>query len=228
MASAKGVLLSAVGKLVLRDTKVASVVELAPTLRAITLEGAGLRDIAWTAGDKIQVLLSSLDVRTYTPVAWADGTTKLVVYDHGDSPGASWSRRAKPGDPCRFVGPQRSLQRRAGKPAVVFGDETSIGVVAALATEPNLTAVLEVSSPAHVAAAFAALGTKATIACVVRTAGDAHLAECARTLAEQRGAELMLTGRAQSIRVVQATLKASGVRSHANKAYWSVGKTGLD
>jgi len=228
MPSAKGLLLSAVGKLVLRDTVVASVVGLAPTLRAITLEGAGLRDVAWTAGDKIQVLLSSLDVRTYTPIEWTAGVTKLVVYDHGDSPGAAWSRRVKAGDACRFIGPQRSLQRHAGKPAVVFGDETSIGVVAALAREPNLTAVLEVSSPEHVTAAFAALGTKANIACIARSAGDAHLAECASKLAEPRGAELMLTGRAQSIRVVQAKLKTSGVRSEANKAYWSVGKTGLD
>ncbi len=141
MASAKGLLLSAIGKLVLRDTKVSAVRELAPSLRAITVEGADLRDIAWTAGDKIQLLLSSLDVRTYTPIAWdhKTGSTTLVVYDHGDSPGASWSRRAKVGDPCRFVGPQRSVQRHGGKPAVVFGDETSIGVVAALAREPNLT-----------------------------------------------------------------------------------------
>ncbi len=228
MASAKGMLLSAIGKLVLRDTKVAAVSELAPSLRAITIEGADLRDIAWTAGDKIQVLLSSLDVRTYTPIEWKAGTTKLVVYDHGDSPGASWSRRAKLGDPCRFVGPQRSLQRHANKPVVVFGDETSVGVVAALAREPNLTAVLEVSSPENVTAAFAALGTQATIVCIARTAGDAHLADCASKLAEHRGAELMLTGRAQSIRVLQAKLKSSGVRSEANKAYWSVGKTGLD
>lgn len=228
MPSAKGLLLSAVGKLVLRDTKVTSVVELTPTLRTITLEGAGLRDVAWTAGDKIQVLLSSLDVRTYTPIEWSAGVTRLVVYDHGDSPGASWSRRVKAGEACRFIGPQRSLQRHAGKPAVVFGDETSIGVVTALAREPDLTAVLEVSSPEHVTAAFAALGTTANILCIARSAGDAHLAECAIKLAELRGAELMLTGRAQSIRVVQAKLKASGVRSEANKAYWSVGKTGLD
>lgn len=221
-------LLSAIGKLVLRHTKVSAVAELAPTLRSITIEGAGLRDIAWTAGDKIQVLLSSLDVRTYTPVAWQDGTTKLVVYDHGDSPGASWSRRVKVGDPCRFVGPQRSLRRHGNKPAVVFGDETSIGVVAALALEPNLSAVLEVRSPENVIAAFAALGTQASIFCVARIAGDAHLAECASTLAEHRSAELMLTGRAQSIQVLQTKLRSAGVRSEANKAYWSVGKTGLD
>ncbi len=227
MASAKGMLLSAIGKLVLRGTTVGAVTELAPSLRAITLESADLRDLAWTAGDKIQVLLSSLDVRTYTPIEWTAGATTLVIYDHGDSPGASWSRRAKVGDPCRFVGPQRSLHRTP-KPAVVFGDETSIGVVAALAREPNLSAVLEVSSPAHVTAAFAALGTKANIDCVARTPGDAHLAECASKLAEHRGAELMLTGRAQSIRALQAKLRSSGVRSEANKAYWSVGKTGLD
>lgn len=223
-------LLSAIGKLVLRETKVSAVVELAPTLRAITLEGADLRDIAWTAGDKIQVLLPSLDVRTYTPVSWnhLTGSTTLVAYDHGDSPGASWSRRAKPGDACKFVGPQRSLQRRASKPCVIFGDETSVGVVAALAEQPNLSAVLEVSSPEHVTAAFAALGVNASVVCIARSSGDAHLADCASKLAEHRGAELLLTGRAQSIRAVQTALRSSGVRSLANKAYWSVGKTGLD
>jgi NADPH-dependent ferric siderophore reductase len=231
MSSAKGFLLNAIGKLVLRETTIASITELAPTLRAIAIEGASLRDVAWTPGDKIQVLLSSLDVRTYTPVSWdhKTGATKLVVYDHGDSPGASWSRRAKLGDVVKFVGPQRSLSR-SSKPCVLFGDETSIGVAVALAGRPGLSAVLEVSSPADVMAALTALGVDSTITCVQRSAGDAHLGECATKLSSQLtgGAELVLTGRAQSIKAIQNRLRSSGIRAGSNKAYWSVGKTGLD
>jgi NADPH-dependent ferric siderophore reductase len=82
-----------------------------------------LRDVSWTPGDKIQILLSTLDVRTYTPSAWdaRAGIAEIIAFEHGDSPGAVWSRRVAVGDACRFVGPQRSV-RRAARPGVLFGD----------------------------------------------------------------------------------------------------------
>ena len=240
MASTKGLLLSAIGKLVLRDTRVTAVTPIGEHLRTVTLEGAALRDIAWTPGDKIQVLLPSRDVRTYTPMSWDEraGITELLVFDHGDSPGSAWGRRVKPGDTCRFVGPQRSLRRLAKRPAVLFGDETSFAVASALARavpDRPLASVFEVASSTEAQVALDALKLADYGTCVAidRAGSDRHLAQVVEQLqhllAANPGAELVLTGRAQSIQGVRAKLRETGSRPHsATKAYWSVGKTGLD
>jgi NADPH-dependent ferric siderophore reductase len=243
MTSTKGVLLAAMGRLVLREARVAEVREVSAHVRRIVISGDGLLDVVWRAGDKIQVLLPTRDVRTYTPAAWdADqGTTELLVFDHGDhgdSPGAVWGRRVRAGDACRFVGPQRSLGRSRGRAGVVFGDETSYAVALAMARavpSAPLVCVLEVGDRAEGEAVVAAigLGDRAQVAVIERSANDAHLAEVATELARglraHPGAELLLTGRAQSIQAVRARLRAAGVGDRAaNKAYWAPGKTGLD
>ena len=139
------------------------------------------------------------------------------------------------GDTVRFVGPQRSLRRTKGRTAVLFGDETSFGVASALArTEPaTLFGVFEVTSREASEPVIAAIGNGAPLTLVERSAGDAHLAtltnQVKALLAAHQGAELLLTGRAQSIQVLQSRLRDSGVRRrNAAKPYWAVGKTGLD
>ncbi len=91
-------------------------------------------------------MLPSLDTRTYTPCGWdpTRGATSLRVVDHGGGPGAGWTRAVRPGDAVRFVGPQRSLRAPVGA-AVVYGDETSFGLVEALGG----VGVLEVRDPAR-------------------------------------------------------------------------------
>lgn len=230
MASAKGLLLGALS-FITRSARVTSVRDIGPGLRAIGLAGSGLRDVSWTPGDKIQLLLPTRVVRTYTPSRWANGELELIAFDHGDAPGSTWSRRAAVGDELRFVGPQRSL-RRSARPTVLFGDETSYGLAIALAAaapEP-LVSIFEVGSDTH-AKLVGDLGITAT--CIVRTASDGHIGDVATALAAAMRAdarsELVLSGRAQSIQLVRDRLRALGVTSRpANKAYWSVGKSGLD
>ncbi|MCQ6458553.1 hypothetical protein, partial [Vibrio parahaemolyticus] len=79
------------------------------------------------------------------------GTTELLVFEHGTSPGARWSRDVAIGDGCRFVGPQRSIRRSPDRFAVVFGDETSFAVASALfkaGRADAFVAVFEVGSRA--------------------------------------------------------------------------------
>lgn len=238
MASPKGLLLSAVGRLVLRHARVTAVEDLGGHLRRIALASDELRGASWTAGDKVQVLLPSKDVRTYTPLAWdrTRGATAVVAFDHGDSPGARWARTVKAGDPCGFVGPQRSITRTPTRPAILFGDETSLGVAHALGhVEPAapLTCVLEVGDPAALAPALDLLGLDDAAVMIARRADDGHLAAVAAQLAAahhaQRDAELIFTGRGQSIQALRTRLRELGVAARGpTKAYWSVGKSGLD
>lgn len=236
MTSTKGLLLSAIGRLVLRQAHVTAVEPLAPHLRRVELAGDDLRGAAWVAGDKVQVLLPDRDVRTYTPIFWdaAEGRTALVVHDHGDGPGARWARTVAAGATCGFVGPQRSLARTRGRPAILFGDETSLGVAHAMRRAgPNapLACVLEVG-PGDLAPALATLELDDAVS-VPRQAHDAHLRAVADHIhAAQRAhphAELILSGRAQSIQTLRGHLRAAGAAHRgASKAYWSVGKSGLD
>jgi NADPH-dependent ferric siderophore reductase len=228
MASAKGLVLDTLGRVFTRTARVSAVRDLGHGLRIITVAGPSLRDVHWTRGDKIQIVLPSRDVRTFTPSRWDKGELDLIAFAHGDAPGSLWSRRAAIGDELRFVGPQRSL-KRSSRHTVLFGDETSIGLAVAFAHAP-LTTILEVGTIAR-APVVAGLGVPST--CIERVAGDAHVGDLASAIATALRAnpssELVMSGRAQSIQLVRTRLRTLGITERpANKAYWSVGKVGLD
>src|SRR5262245_29058300 len=110
MASGKGRLLSALGGLVLRQGRVSQTRQVSARFRWLAVSVAGLRQLDWTPGDKIQVLLPGLDVRTYTPFNWQrDGETlELLLYRNqpldvapaDEHPGTRWIRTVCVGDPC--------------------------------------------------------------------------------------------------------------------------------
>lgn len=235
MASGKGLLLGALGGLLLRDATVRRVSIIAPSFRAVELAGPALRGVAFHPGDKVQVLLPSRDVRTFTPLRWDPeaGVTELLVHHHADTPAGAWIRRLAVGDACRFVGPQRSLRIAGPGPVVLFGDETSCALAHALAAAPGveLACVLEATAPADLRVALGDLAEHATL--VPRDAAEDHIPTIVDHLhaarARHPGASLLLTGRAQAIQAVRAALKARSLpAATANRAYWSAGKTGLD
>lgn len=243
MASGKGILINALGGLVLREGRVSRVRDVGARFRWLSVQGDGLRDLEWTPGDKVQVLLPGLDMRTYTPLRWdrAAGTTELLLYRNQpatadpatERPGTRWIRTVQEGDACRFVGPQRSLSVAAA-PAVLFGDETSFAVARALGSgaSPPPACVFEVSAPSECTQVLAELGLPDAV-CIERAAADAHLEtvneRLQRLLDERPGARLLMTGRAQAIQALQLRRRAAGQpRPHKTKAYWSLGKAGLD
>jgi NADPH-dependent ferric siderophore reductase len=117
---------------------------------------------------------------------------------------------------------------------VLFGDETSFGLAAALRECPpgaGAIHVFEASDVAESRPVLEAIGLgQATL--IERIADDAHLAaaeaEVLRLAAS--GAHFVLTGKASSIQRVSRALKADRIVSSRvkTKAYWAPGKTGLD
>lgn len=244
MGSGKGFLLNALGGLVLRQGQVCRTRDLSPRFRWLTVQGDALRDADWTPGDKVQVLLPTLEVRTYTPLAWdrAAGTTELLLFRNQPQsvspeaahPGTRWISTVREGNACRFVGPQRSLSVAADMPAVLFGDETSFAVARALsrAATNALACVFEVSARSECAEVLAELGLAEAV-CVERIPDESHLAvvneQLQALLVKRAGAALLMTGRAQAIQGLQARRRTAGqARPYKNKAYWSLGKAGLD
>lgn len=236
MASAKTMLGNLLGRFLFHDARVTQVREVSRAFRQLDCEGPALRGQGWSPGDKVQVYLPGLGMRTYTPLSWdeARGATAFLVYLHGDSPGAKWGREARVGDAVQFFGPRRSVSLESGDaPVILFGDETSFAVAHAFRTgaKRDVTAVFEVSSREACAPALRELGFEGRD--VERTAADAHLAQVHERLKEalkaRPGATLVMTGRAQSIQALRSRLRGDGERATPKvKAYWAVGKVGLD
>jgi NADPH-dependent ferric siderophore reductase len=222
----------------MRPARVAAVETLSAHFRLVDLEGEALRNVTWTAGQKVQVSMGSgLSARTFTPMSWnADsGRTRILTFAHGAGPGSRWASSLHEGDTCQFFGPRRSLDLSGlESPVVLFGDETSFGMAAALRDSPQGAGAIHVFEASDVAGArpvLEAIGLgQATL--IERIVGDAHLAaveaEMLRLAANR--AHFVLTGKASSIQRASRALKAVGVASSRvkTKAYWAPGKIGLD
>jgi len=222
----------------MRPARVAAVEMPAPLFRLIDLEGDALKAVAWVVGQKIQIAMGSgLSARTYTPMSWdaERGRTRLLAFAHGDGPGSLWVSGLGAGDTCAFAGPRRSLDLSdIGTPVVLFGDETSFALAAALHHGPHAAGaryLLEVSNLAEAQTVLAAIGL-GTATAIGRAADDSHLtaieAELLRLAAGRT--DIILTGKASSIQRLSRALKTAGVASSRikAKAYWAPGKVGLD
>jgi len=231
-----GLLEATVQKLFTRSVTVEDIVEIGSAFRLITLGGAALADVVWTPGDKLQMQLGGWVQRTYTPIDWdaTAGRTRFLAHLHADGPGTQWARRLRIGDACVVFGPRKSIAlARTDAPVIVFGDETSLGLAAALSRHGAVSVLLEVASVAdtlpaleHLHLAGAHLSTRA--------AGGAHLSDMeshlSALLMQDAGAAIVLTGQAASIARMARFLRETGIGAgqRHSKAYWANGKKGLD
>lgn len=230
-----GTIEGALLRLFTKEARVAAARFLEERFRVVTLAGPALRDVTWSPGQKVQIALGGWVQRTYTPMSWdaSAGTTELLLFDHGEAPGATWARTLEVGDVCTLFGPRASLALAdVPRPALVFGDETSIGLAHALRHTPGGTkdvdVVLEVDDRALVQKVLDALGLTG-VTLVERRAGEAHLEDVA-SLVKRSLAGAALTGKATSIQRLNRALRARGMTSRQlrTRAYWAPGKTGLD
>ncbi|MCP3369465.1 siderophore-interacting protein [Bradyrhizobium cajani] len=222
----------------MRPARVATVKTLSPHFRLVGLEGDALKDVAWTAGQKIQVAMGAgLSARTYTPMSWdaGGGRTRLLAFAHGEGPGSRWASALREGESCQFFGPRRSLELVGLEaPVILFGDETSFGLAAALRDSLQAGGALHMFETTDVAESQRVLDAVNLGAArlIPRSADDAHLAavEAEMLRLAANGAQFVLTGKASSIQRISRALKAAGVASSRmrTKAYWAPGKTGLD
>ncbi|MCF8469573.1 MAG: siderophore-interacting protein [Parvibaculum sp.] len=239
MLKKPGIVEASLLKWLTRPAHVSDVREINARFRIFELEGESLRDAAWMPGQKAQMQLGGFVSRTYTPMGWdnAKGTTRFLAYLHGDAPASRWAAALKPGDLCLMFGPHRSLDvGEAGRPLILFGDETSFGLAASMAATKRGAAgcsfLFEVTSEEESRQALDALGIAATL--VERRAGDTHLdalaASLERMIETDASTHFALTGKAPSIQRLSRGLKQRGITSAQikAKAYWAPGKTGLD
>jgi NADPH-dependent ferric siderophore reductase len=226
MASAKALLGAVAGRFLFRHGQVRQVSKLSEHFTRIDVVGTELAGAPFEPGDKVQVFLPSVGMRTYTPVTWAaDGSTWFVGYAHGAGPGSQWVRAVKKGDEVALFGPRRSIDASSlPGPLVVVGDETSVAVALSL-TRANagrqVMALLEASSPEETRDVARQLElTNVT----VFPRGALEPLGQALTAQLQLGATPIFTGRAATIQALKKGRSVGG----KTKAYWAEGKRGLD
>ena len=215
---AKALLGAVAGRFLFRHGVATAVTALSEHFTRIDVRGAELDGAEFVAGDKVQVFLPGLGMRTYTPVTWDRDATWFVGFKHGEGPGSKWVGSVKVGDEVAMMGPRRSIdsQNFAG-PLVLLGDETSLAVAVAIARTKPLVAVLEARVPDEVRRVAAAIGLED-----VRVEARGDVEALARHVPAD--ATPIFTGNAKTIQA----LKQRGLRGGKAKAYWAEGKRGLD
>lgn len=222
----------------LNTARVTGVSRLSARFVQIDLQAEAFRSAAWTPGAKLQIRprQGSLSLRTYTPITWdpAEGTTRLIAFTHGTGPAAEWFRAIAVGDTCEFFGPRGSIDLRALSGTVVFvGDETSLGLAYALRSlNREVRHVIESTDPAELTALLPELGFDGTVSVVPKSADRVALLEKARDAARSAAGpfDLVLTGDAATVHAVRRDARQwpHPASTTKGKAYWAVGRTGLD
>jgi NADPH-dependent ferric siderophore reductase len=234
-----GLLESAMLKLFTRSAQVLDIEDIGDAFRIVTLGGEALRNVEWTPGDKIQIQLGGWTQRTYTPIDWdaESGSTRFLAYLHGDGPGSRWVRDLRKGDACVLFGPRKSIKiARPHASLILFGDETSLGLAAALSRQAPRSTVqmlFEVSQPAETMPVIEHLQLDGIRVCT-RLENDAHVVgmrtKMSMLLETHPKTDIVLTGKASSIQHMSSLLRQYDVvpGRRQSKAYWAPGKTGMD
>lgn len=240
MASFQARIRDRFSRLVFPEMAVDSVRDVSAHFRQVRVSAPSLRAASVSPGDKLQIMIIESGPRTYSPFSHdpAAGTVELLAYVHGDNPSSAWIRNLVSGAVFRAFGPRGSLPLASlSGPVVLFGDETSFGVAAALSKargpSDGLSFVFECTNPVEARSVLAELGLT-SCEVVAREPALAHAravdAGIRAALTRHAGAHLVLTGHAQMIQAVRASLKTDSPKyaSQKVKAYWADGKRGLD
>lgn len=180
-----------------------------------------------TAGMKVQLLLPSTDMRTYTPIPTSEGIV-LLGWKHARGPGADWMTDARVGEVLPFMGPQRSLQLEAG-PVIVVGDETSVAVAASFGyeREGNVRAVIQSLAEVDVKEVATSFGLH-DLSLVAPGDINATVEAVVAYQSEFPNAVIALTGGSELVFTVRNALRQAGITNIKSKTYWIPGKAGLD
>ena len=240
MSTLSEIVSNVVERLLFRPVTIVNVESVGKRFRLLRMQGEGFKNAKWKPGQTVQIFLGNLTKRAYTPMDLDPiaGSACFLFYLHDSGPGSRWAASVKPGDECQVMHPQDSLDFRSfTAPALFFGDETSFAAAQALSgcDRPGAAScfVLEAESPAEAEIVLRRLGVT-NVVLIEKQKGGTHLPLVAANLTERavsmRSFQWVFTGQAHSIQSILKRLKHDRVAlpKIKVKAYWSLGKTGMD
>lgn len=225
--------------------QVHAIESLGPRLRLVTLTGPNLAGLDWQPGQHVRLQVAAgpaaVDwlvgtLRTYTVWSYHDQTMQLVVFDHGNGPGAHWARTTRPGDELLLMKPQGTFVTAPAPYHLFAGDETAQAaygpMLRALPPDARAFGVLEIDSPEE----RLDLGPGTNLEWSYRRGRSAASSE--RLVEAVRGLELpaepgraYLGGEARTIQLVRRHLieeRNWPRRSVLTKPFWTPGRKGMD
>jgi NADPH-dependent ferric siderophore reductase len=216
--------------------------------RRIRIVGQSLRDLAWTPGQHIRLLVGDLrapanwirglrdTLRTYS--VWdcdaAGSWLDLCIVDHPEpGPGARWAHDVRTGQRVSFTRPEGRLVLRDGAPFHLFvGEETASvafgAMLRALPPAERAYAVLEFDAPED----RLPLPRHEELTWVYRDGDDVPLLRALRSLDLPAGPGIAyIAGEARTCQAVRRHLthdRGWPRRATVVKPFWAPGRTGLD
>jgi NADPH-dependent ferric siderophore reductase len=145
---------------------VSEVEPVAARMRRIRLAGSGVASLSPLPGQQLRIVVNDLFsrkalrsmfrnvLRTYS--VWDHiprvGTVDLCVLDHGDGPGARWSRQVRAGNEVLFGGPEGQFTLQHAAYHLFVGEETAQvafgAMLRALPPQATVRGVIEVDEEA--------------------------------------------------------------------------------
>jgi len=138
------------------DTVVRHIEDITPRMRRVTLHGDSLADFSSDRpGQWVKLFFDESEKgRAFTIRHWRPEPRELVVdfVRHGHGLAGGWLATATPGLPVRVAGPRSDFRFQPDRQLFLFGDETAIPAILAIAESLPKTAralaVIEVSDAA--------------------------------------------------------------------------------
>jgi NADPH-dependent ferric siderophore reductase len=126
-----------------RKCRVDAVEWLAPTLRRIRLAGPALADLGVLPGQEVQFRVDATAFLHYTPSAYdRTGALEMLVFLHHRGPGSRWCEQLVEGRTVSLLGPGGRFRLADARTHVFLGDETCLGLFAALSAQASATATI--------------------------------------------------------------------------------------
>lgn len=219
----------------IHPVSVEDVVMLDTTLSKVRFRG-DFHKARFNPGNVVEFRINETDYRHYTPSVFdsEQGLCEILFYLHAQGPGSAWAEQLQKGDKVNLMGPGGNLKyREEYKYHIIFGDETSLGLVECLKTAINANSqeylcVLELDDAHRHWPALAGLSAD-----VVSKSAENPAREAIHYLdglsAHWKEAVFYLSGNARSIQALRKALIAQDIKSSQirTEPYWSPGKKGL-
>ncbi|GAA3233612.1 siderophore-interacting protein [Actinocorallia longicatena] len=210
--------------------------------RMRAVRAGGVPGLAWRPGQQVRLHVNDLfaarsllrpgDIlRTYSVWDYDGDVLELRILDHGDGPGARWSREVKAGDPVVFGKPEGNFVVREADHHLFVGEETaSVAFGAMMRGLANARAVLEVPDE------DSRLPLEGDVTWLCRGEGSAHASEnlvkaVAALDLPATGVVAYLAGEAKTCQAVKRHLitdRGWDRRSIQVKPFWTPGKRGME
>lgn len=227
MSKVKNFILKFLGPLILAESKIVSNERASAHFQFITVKGKSLKNITWIPGQKIQIKVQGDEMRSYTPSSWnsVTGEVQTLIYMHGKGPGALWARDVTPNTKITLLGPRGSLSIDSEiRHVIFFGDETTFGLAHALKkytenkTYDFLFEANDIKESSFILEKFELKDSSLFKLDEL----DKIALEINKAFLQIPGAQIVLSGKQQSIVALREKLYAFGVPREAimKKVYW--------